>query len=283
MASVPKRLFTLELQPPYHVKRLLPFCLAILIAASTHAQVSIGNRLGMALSHQESDDALILDHEGAGPTPLLGLSSALVIEAKIKPFIAAQVELGWTQKGRQNSESGLSDFYRMRLNYGEGQLLAKGIIGKGPVKLNILAGISLGRGLVATELGEYSEFDNIKVVNADTLIINQDTATYTIDTTATFPHERKYVDRFLPFNKTRDGGLAITETSLVGGLGVSFDLGRSRVFIEGRYVKGMTAIYNGKLNEPDVFNSSILFQFGYLVQLNDPKKDASAKPEAPQY
>lgn len=262
------------------MKRLLPFLLSATIAASTDAQVSIGNRLGASISHQETKDEKILEHEGAGQTPLLGLSSAIVIESKIKPFLAAQVELGWTQKGRQNSESGLSDFYRMRLNYGEGQFLAKGIIGKGPVKFNILAGFSFGRGLVAAELGEYSENDHVTLVNADTLIVNQDTLTHVTDTT--FTRERKYLDKFLPFSKTREGGLAITETSLIGGLGVSFDLGRSRVFVEGRYVKGMTAIYNGKLDEPNIFNSSILINFGYLVQLNDPK-DASVKPAAPQY
>lgn len=281
MAADPRRLFTLEHQPPYHVKRLLPLSLAAFITVPTVAQVSIGNRMGLSISHHETSDNKFIDPVGDGTSPLTGASVALIVESKIKPFIAAQVELGLTQKGRQISEPNLKDYYRMRLNYGEGQFLAKGIVGKGPTKLNILAGISFGRGLVAAELGEFTETDTITVRGLVSGTVDGDTMTFFQDTT--FLRTRTYTDRYLPFEKDRKGALALTEWSFVGGLGVSFDLGQSRLFVEGRYVHGLTTIHNGKLDEPDVFNRSILIQFGYLVQLNDPKKNAPAKPEAPQY
>lgn len=266
------------------MNRFFPLSLAVLLTASAEAQVSIGNRVGLSLSHQETTDSEFIERNGKGQTTLVGLSSAIVIESKIKPFLAVQVELGVTQKGRQNADKSIpADYYRMRLNYGEGQFLAKGIVGKGPAKLNILAGISFGRGLVAAELGEFQNNDTVKLSGQGTYVYNSghDTLTFSHDTTLVV--HGSYLDRYLPFEADRKGGMALTEWSFVGGLGVSFDLGRSRLFIEGRYVQGLTPIYNGKLNEPDVFNRSLLINFGYLVQLNDPKKNTSAKPEAPQY
>lgn len=263
------------------MKRLLPLLIVTTFAASTDAQVSIGNRAGLSISHQESDKEDKIDPAGTGQTPLSGLSVGLILESKIKPFLAAQFELGLTQKGRQLSEPKLTEYYRMRLNYAEGQFLAKGIIGKGPTKLNLLAGISFGRGLVGTELGEFSENDSLHLSGNGTAVWGGDTIAFSQDTTVT--RTTSYLDRNIPFNSDRNGGLAITEWSFVGGVGVSFDVGKARLFLEGRYVHGLNTIYNGRLNEPDVFNRSIIINFGYLVQLNDPKNDKPAKPEAPQY
>jgi len=255
------------------VNRLLPLLFAVTVAASTDAQVSIGNRLGWSISHLESDDAATQEQLETNKTTLLGMSMGLLVESRIKPFIAAQLEFGLTQKGHQINEAKQDGYSRLRLNYGEGQFLAKGIIGKGPTKLNVLAGVSFGRGLIGIER------TTNKAVEDSTMNINQG------DTTYTYTY---FLDEESDLRDFDDGveNLNRVEWSFVGGLGASFDLGRSRVFVEGRYVHGLTSINNpGKdgVTPPDIFNRSILIQFGYLVQLNDPKKSTSAKPEAPQY
>lgn len=244
------------------MNRSSSFLLATLIAASTTAQVSIGNRAGIGSSHTVSDDADVQKLLETDNNPLLGLGVAMVVEVKIKPFIALQSEFGLTQKGHQIKEPKQDGYSRLRTNYGEAQLLAKGIIGKGPAKLNILAGASFGRGMVGVQRNANNALDTTTSIS----FLDQNS---------------KLVD----FGPGADE-LNRVEWSLIGGLGASFDLGTSRVFIEGRYVNGLTSIYNDSKSgttAPGVFNRTLLLQFGYLVQLNDPKKDTSAKPEAPQY
>ncbi len=255
------------------MKRLLPLLFATTIAASTDAQVSIGNRLGWSISHLESDDSKTQELLEKDKTTLLGMSMGLIVESKIKPYIAAQMEFGLTQKGHQIKEAKQDGYSRLRLNYGEAQFLAKGIIGKGPTKLNVLAGVSFGRGLVGIER------TTNKAVEDSTMVINQGDTTYSY----TF-----FLDEESDLRDFDDGveNLNRVEWSFVGGLGASFELGRSRVFVEGRYVHGLTSINNPAkdgITPPDVFTRSILIQFGYLVQLGEPKQDTPTKPEAPQY
>ncbi len=255
------------------MKRVLPLFIAAALAASTDAQVSIGNRIGWSISHQVSDDAETQKLLETNNNALLGMSMGLILETRIKPFIAAQLEFGLTQKGHQTREAKQDGYSRLRLNYGEAQFLAKGIIGKGPAKLNVLAGISFGRGLVGILR------TTNKAVEDSTMNINQG------DTTYAYTY---FLDESSSLRDFDEGveNLNRVEWSLVGGLGASFDLGRSRVFLEGRYVYGLTSIYNpGKdgVTLPDIFNRSILINFGYLVQLNDPKSKTPPKPEAPQY
>jgi hypothetical protein len=242
------------------VKRLLPLFIAATFAASTDAQVSIGNRLGLSISHQESSDALAKDSLEKDQNTLLGMSTALCLEVKVKPFIAVQAEFGLTQKGHQIKEEKQPGYQRTRLLYADAAILAKGIIGKGPTKLNVLAGASFGRGMVGIH----------RTYQQDTLVDVQNSAASIID-----------------FDKDNDK-VNPAEWSLIGGLGASFDLGRSRVFVEGRYVSGLTSYTSDKKQADgstlaEITNRSILIQFGYLVQLNDPKNDKPVKPETPQY
>ncbi len=242
------------------MKRILPLFIAASLSASTDAQVSIGNRLGVSISHQESDDTETQKLLEQDQNVLLGMSTALCLEVKIKPFIAVQTEFGITQKGHQVKEEKQPGYNRTRLLYADAALLAKGIIGNGPAKLNILAGTSFGRGMVGIQ------------------------RSYIQDTLENIPNSYAEI---IDFDKDNDLVNPV-EWSLIGGLGASFDLGNSRLFVEGRYVNGLTS-YNSDKKQPDgstlpgVFNRSILIQFGYLVQLNDPKSKAPAKPEAPQY
>lgn len=253
--------------------RTLPALIILLLALPATAQVSIGNRLGWSISHLESDDADTQEALEKDKTTLLGMSMGLIVESKIKPFLAAQLEFGLTQKGHQQNEAKQDGYKRLRLNYGEAQFLAKGIIGNGPTKLNVLAGVSFGRGLIGIER------TTTRAIEDSTMNINQG------DTTYTYTY---FLDEASGLRDFDDGveNLNRVEWSLVGGLGASFDLGRSRVFVEGRYVHGLTSINNPAekgITPPDVFNRSILIQFGYLVQLNDPKSKTPPKPEAPQY
>lgn len=242
------------------MKRLLPLFVAATLAASTDAQVSIGNRLGVSISHQESDDAEMQKILEKDNNALLGMSTALCLEVKIKPFIAAQMEFGITQKGHQIKEEKQPGYNRIRLLYADAALLAKGIIGKGPAKLNILAGASFGRGMVGIQR-QYVQDTLVDVPNSTASIID--------------------------FDKDNDVVNPV-EWSLIGGLGASFDLGTSRLFVDGRYISGLTSYASDKKQSdgttlPGIFNRSILIQVGYLVQLNDPKGKTPAKPDAPQY
>lgn len=247
------------------MKRILPLLVAATLAASSDAQVSIGNRVGPSFSRLFSTDAEANKVLEKNNNTLLGVSMGLVLEVKIKPFIAVQTEFGLTQKGHQIMEPKQDGYNRLRLNYGEGQLLAKGIVGKGPAKLNILAGASFGRGLVGVSRTANNTFDADSVQFLD------------------------LSSSLVDFDENVDTELNRVEISFVGGLGASFDLGNSRLTIEGRHVRGLTSIYNDGSRKlegtpwPETFNRSLLIQFGYLVQLNDPKSKAPAKPEAPQY
>jgi|GEM_PF-2476389 len=258
------------------MNRLFLLLTAIIMAGYANAQISLGHRAGLSIASQQSDNEAFLQGRGIGGSPiddphaLMGVSSAFVMEAMIKPYIGVQVELGITQKGRQISEKTFDDgrdYYRLRLNYGEGQLLLKGTVGKGTVKGNLLGGISFGRGLSAVERGKFS-VDSL----SGEVIDRRDSASI-----------KELEDRFIDFDAVTKGFLAPTELCWVAGAGVSFELGRSRLFLEGRFTQGLTAIYNGELNEPDVFNRSILVQLGYLVRLNDLKVTKPVAPDAPAY
>ncbi|HRT53776.1 MAG TPA: outer membrane beta-barrel protein, partial [Flavobacteriales bacterium] len=247
------------------MKRLIPLFVASLVMTTVQGQVSMGHRAGLSIASQRSEKEDFLKGRGIGGRPmddphaLMGVSSALVVEAMIKPYIGVQLELGITQKGRQISEKNFDqgrNYYRLRLNYGEGLLLLKGTLGKGSVKGNLLGGISFGRGLSAVERGKFS-VDSL----SGEVVDRRDSASI-----------KELEDRFIDFDDVTKGFLAPTELCWVVGAGVSFDIGRSRIFLEGRFNQGLSAVYNGKLNEPDVFNRAILVQAGYLVRLNNRKE-----------
>lgn len=240
----------------------LAFC-SLALASACLAQVSIGNRAGLGFSRQISDDDALQTLLDKDQNTLIGFAAALPVEVMIHPNIGFQVEFALTQKGHQQNEPKQVGYYRQRLNYGEAALLAKGAIGKGPTKLNLLAGASFGRGLVgvqrtaATGIGT----DSVSFLDQDSKLVD--------------------------FGPGTDE-LARVEWSFIGGLGVSFDIGRSRIFLEGRYVYGLTSIYNpvkSGTELPGVFNRTTLFQVGYFVRLNDRKeKGVSSTPAGvPQY
>lgn len=242
--------------------RLSTLLTSMALVGSSLAQVSIGNRAGLSISSLNSTDADVQKMLETNKTTLLGVSTAMVVEVKVKPFIAVQGEFGLTQKGHQIREKKQDGYSRLRTNYGEVNLLAKGIIGKGPAKLNILAGASFGRGLVGVQRSANNALDTINNIN----FLDESSA-------------------LVDFGPGADE-LNRIEWCLVGGLGASFDLGTSRLFVEGRYVSGLTSIYNegkGAVQVPEVFNRSILIQVGYLVELGSAKPKAAPVPQAPQY
>ncbi len=237
--------------------RLLSLLIGFASLTASFAQVSIGNRAGIDFSHFVSDNDTVQTQLDKDQNTLIGFAMALPVEVMFLPNVGVQLEFGLTQKGHQQKEPKQLGYHRTRTNYAEASLLAKGVFGNGPTKLNVLAGASFGRGMVGVQRTAYS------------------------DTVVLLAEASKLID----FGPGADE-LARVEWSFIAGLGVSFDIGRSRLYLEGRYVHGLTSIYNPVKSGPElpgVFNRSTLFQVGYFIRLNDRKAKAAVAPTVPQY
>ena len=220
--------------------------LAIAIFAITintiKAQVSIGAKGGASLT-KTMGSGFIQNYTGELNYIVSG-NGAVYLEMPIAGNLSFRPEIGYTQTGAGASlgtsfnitgvDMPIGGTVRQRLTYLQAAPMLKYEFGneESAVKPYIILGPTLNY-MVDAKL----------VTRADLIIFRSQP--YRID---------------LPlgtFNQFQVGG--------AGGLGLSFDLGNSKVFIEGRYERGFTRVYDVPVLRVPVHNQSFSFMAGFSI------------------
>lgn len=235
--------------------RPLVFALLSCSSICASAQVSIGNSFGFTYTRFRfdviDDDLRDMVEKSANHCP--GFTASLPVQMELSPRFALQPELAYTEKGIQyGDEPG----QRIRLTYGEVHMLAKLTLVSSRARLFLLAGPSLGKGLLVTyHSPQFYYGDGVSASEFD------DKGTY-----------RPY------------------EFGALSGLGFGVRAGRGWVDLEARYLYGLTTIYNKDVSVADVngqfykeafnaCNAGFIFQLGYLFPMGC-KDAAPASPPA---
>jgi hypothetical protein len=208
------------------MKRATLIALAAILLLRTTAQVSIGLRGGLSASNWRSPagDKVLYDNSQQS----IGIALAIPIEFQVTDHFALQPELAYTQKGASYEAYSLwGDRQRniLRMHYAELQVLGKVSVGQGPAHLNLFAGTSAGRGLLAV-VRHKNDDGGAHVYGADDF----------------GPGNYEY---------------RMFELSAVVGTGVTFGEGPFRFFFDLRYVHGLTPVNNDPIVYTDV-NGSVL-------------------------
>ena len=249
---------------PWKLRWLSVMALCAISICGTLAQVSIGLRAGLSISDWRpnggNDDVRERYSENC-----LGLAAAVPLEVRLSEHFALQPEVAYTQKGVTMTSHYFLQVARttMRSHYLEVQALAKYSIGNGPGRLHLLAGPSFGRGMLIV----------LRTKPADGNGVAYDAMDY----------------------GPGDDDFRMFQVSMVGGAGVTFGSGPTRLFFDFRYVYGLSPLTNDPLFFTDVngqvivqekvnfFDRSFLMQFGYLVELRSrQEKTGPPAPLAPE-
>ena len=226
--------------------RVILLFLLVSLGSSSIAQVSIGNRGGVSMfktGFSGGDDDDRLNDLRKNSLSTIGISIALPIEMMLTDHFGLQPEIGYTMKGK--SYEGLQQSSRTtKLNYLDFTLLAKGRIGPGKFQGEVMLGPGIAAGITVREITRGSYWYPFSNSTAD------------------------FADTFL----TR------TELFLTGGAGFSFAFGAPRIFINYRYVYGITNIYDESIPFVDIngelisrvkeYNRGSIISLGFLVPLS---------------
>lgn len=174
-----------------------------------------------------------------------GLIASILTEIRINEGFAIQPEIAWAQRGWDNTSvvsipliTNIETTESERINYAEIPLMMKAGFGIGPVRLDILAGPSFSLALSGKRT------TTIKTTNL--LTNNTDEVSDTED--LEFDQDYKKAD-----------------LNLQGGAALSFRLGGTRLFLDGRYLYGVTNLSNSvdtEINSRGVaITAGLLFGF----------------------
>lgn len=197
------------------------FCL-LFLAATAGAQVSFGVRGGLINAKWDTpdEDSLLIGEGSLGSRN--GLLFGAVAEIRFNEGFAIQPEVHFIQKGTK-SESTFADPQigellsesNVIINYIEIPVMLKGGFALGPVRIDLLAGPSVG--YAASGKSKFKTFLNGVLAEEG---------------------EEK-----LDFE---DADFRRLDVGLQGGASVSFELGESlRLFVDGRYLFGLTNLNSG--------------------------------------
>ena len=230
------------------------------LAGGSMAQVSIGLRAGLSVSDWRvtgNDDLRKRYSENS-----LGLATAVPLEIRFTEHFALQPELAYTQKGVTMKSSYYAQVSRstLRSHYLELQTLAKFTLGAGHVRFHLLAGPSVGRGMLIVFRTKPEDGNPVAYDATD----------------------------FGP----GDNDFRMLQISMVGGAGVTFGTGPARLFFDFRYAYGLSPLTNKPVSYTDIngaffadkadfFDRSFLVQFGYLVRIGGDGKPVPTPPVAP--
>lgn len=229
------------------MKKLFPpYFFLIVLVQPLSAQVSIGNRVGVSMfkgSFSADTDQWLVDVKQKSSS-VTGASVAIPIEIKISDHFALQPEVGYTMKGNAY-ESFMESMTITKLNYVDLTLLAKGIIGSGKLKAELMLGPGFAYGSSVRQ----------QVTQVPAWY-------YGSDRTSNF----------------QDASLSSNEFYLAGGAGISYSIGIPRIFINYRYVYGITNIHGTVAHFNDItgswtadiaqYNRGSIVSLGFLIPLS---------------
>lgn len=158
-----------------------------------------------------------------------GLIASILTEFRINDGFAIQPEIALAQRGWKNTSvlsipliSNIETTESERINYAEIPLMMKAGFGIGPVRLDILAGPSFSLAISGKRT------TTIKTTNLITNTTNEESDTDDLE----FDQDYKKAD-----------------LNLQGGAALSFRLGGTRFFVDGRYLYGVSNLSNSSDTE----------------------------------
>lgn len=227
--------------------RYLTFLTGLLMATALTAQTNaLGLRAGLGFFDQRiAADGIAIELDERS-----GISAALFYEIGLTPYLSLQPELAFTQKGHKvvsedgyqsieldgqgNVTSVVTDIeQRVRYNYLEVPLLAKGHYGNEQLRGYALLGPSVGYLLG----GDYVE---------------------------EFGGERTE----MPLELTEEEGVNRLELSLVAGAGLAYRIGTPWLLAEVRYARSLTSLIDSEEDfEAGLYNRGIQLSVGLQLPL----------------
>ena len=215
-----------------NVTKLLTLVLFFSISANSYTQ-SIGLKVGANIASWAGDD--IFDEDVY--SSVTGLQLGLVAEIPFSDKFAVQPELLYLQKGSAAEFEFLGDKITTttKFNYLEIPILAKFALTDGPAQVFLNAGPSIGFGLngtLTTEAGGAEEESDLD-----------------------FDEE----------------GIVRMDLGLALGAGVQFNTGPGKLFVDVRYLMGLTSLDDSEPEEEqiDIFNRGISASVGFTFPIGN--------------
>ncbi|AEI48492.1 porin family protein [Runella slithyformis] len=217
----------------------------VCVGVSARAQVALGARGGVSLAKTTGNGGFIENFTGNLDYIVSG-NGAVFLKVPIAGGLSFRPELGYKQSGAGISSDNLLDLIgvniplggsiRQRLTYIQAPMLFQYDFGDedSPVQPYLIAGPT------------FNYLADGKIVSRADLIIFQTQPTRTPIGLGTF-------NRF--------------EVGAAGGAGLSFNVGSSKVFIEGRYERGLTRLYDTPIVRVPVHNQSFSVLAGFSIPL----------------
>lgn len=201
------------------------------------AQISVGARGGVSLNNLVVDP---LEEGEPKPEAVIGFQVAIPIEFAIGDMFAVQPEIMYGTHGARQEDNSTSteggfvstvDYKaEFKINTLEIPLLAKLKLGNENLKFHVLAGPSFGFGLS----GQSNIMSNLKITDPLGNVFLENSSNEDFDA--------KFVADGYNADDVSDDEFAVTKTNLNlhMGAGIGFDLGGPTVFLEARYILGLS-------------------------------------------
>ncbi len=185
--------------------------LALMHLAPASAQISAGNRIGTTSFNQQlaSENDELLQALTGNMYNVTGFAIAIPIEFMVTELFAIQPEVGFLTKGLAYDRDNAKEY---RMNYTDLTILAKLNIGPGRLKGEVFAGPGVSIG-----------------VSTRTILVNNNALWY-----------GPGFDQVAPFDYR---SLSAAELNVTVGAGVSYSLGGPRLYLNYRYLHGLTDVY----------------------------------------
>lgn len=227
------------------VRNSIAILLFIAVSFAANAQISIGARGGASLSKTTGNGGFIENFTGNLDYIVSG-NGGIFLQIPIAGGLSFRPELAYKQSGAGISSNGLLDLVgvniplggtiRQRLTYVQAPLLFQYDFGHvdSPVKPYVIVGPS------------FNYLADGKIVSRADLIL--------------FRSQPMRTNIGLgSFNRFEVGG--------VGGAGLSFAVGQAKLFVEGRYERGFTRVYDTPVVRIPVHNQSFSALVGFSIPL----------------
>ena len=208
---------------------LIPLLFLLVFTVSSHAQ-SVGPKVGINIASWAGDDQFDDDFFTSNTVFQFGA----VAELPLTDQLSLQPELLFFQKGfgTETSFLGVTSTTDNRLNYLEIPVLGKFFLTDGPTQIFVTAGPSFGFGLGGKAIRESGG----------------DTEEVDID--------------------FEEDELSVLDLSLSIGAGAQAEVGPGKVFVDIRYLMGLTNVDDAPENEQiDIFNRGIGIAAGFLFPI----------------
>jgi len=203
----------------------------------SYAQISVGVRGGVSLNNLKVEP---LEEGEPEPQSVIGFQVAIPVEIAIGDMFAVQPEIMYGSHGAKQEDNSTAteggfvstvDYKaEYKINTLEIPLLAKLKLGSEKLKFHVLAGPSFGFGLS----GLSKVKSNLKITDSNGNIFLENSSDDSFDA--------KFVAEGYDANDVDNDEFAVTKTkiNLHMGAGIGFDLGGPTIFLDARYILGLS-------------------------------------------